>query len=61
MDFKYPGQLFDDSGFFRGMKRSLHEGGIRQTIVVSAASVLPLWEGGHSFLSRMIASKGSLA
>jgi uncharacterized sulfatase len=29
-----PAMLFDDAGFFRGKKRSLHEGGIRQTIVV---------------------------
>jgi arylsulfatase A-like enzyme len=29
-----PGMLFDDAGYFRGKKRSLHEGGIRQTLVV---------------------------
>lgn len=32
--------LFDDSGFFRGKKRSLHEGGIRQTIAVQWPSVI---------------------
>ena len=32
--FPLSGRLFDDAGFFRGKKRSLHEGGIRQTIVV---------------------------
>ena len=26
-------ELFDDPGIFRGKKRSLHEGGIRQTIL----------------------------
>lgn len=31
----HPFGLFDDPGIFRGKKRSLHEGGIRQTIVVS--------------------------
>ena len=30
----FGGTLFDDAGFFRGKKRSAHEGGIRQTIVV---------------------------
>lgn len=31
---KCVGLCSDDPGFFRGKKRSLHEGGIRQTIVV---------------------------
>ena len=35
-----PGALFDDAGFFRGKKRSLHEGGIRQTIVVQWPGVI---------------------
>ena len=36
-----PGHLFDDSGFFRGKKRSLHEGGVRQTIVVQWPGTIP--------------------
>lgn len=36
-----PGVLFDDSGFFRGKKRSLHEGGVRQTIVVQWPGTIP--------------------
>ena len=40
-------QLFDDPGFFRGKKRSLHEGGVRQTIVMQWPGVLAAGQVAH--------------
>lgn len=46
----HPFELFDDPGPFRGKKRSLHEGGVRQTIVVQWKGVIkPGTETSHLF------------
>eukprot|EP01060_Flectonema_neradi_P004072 TRINITY_DN1268_c7_g1_i1.p1 TRINITY_DN1268_c7_g1~~TRINITY_DN1268_c7_g1_i1.p1 ORF type:complete len:494 (+),score=95.19 TRINITY_DN1268_c7_g1_i1:57-1538(+) len=37
----HPFTLFDDPGYFRGKKRSLHEGGIRQTIAIQWKGTVP--------------------
>ena len=44
----HPFALFDDPGYFRGKKRSLHEGGVRQTIAIQwKGTVLPKSDSHH--------------